>query len=82
MALDLGEVGETAEVTLNGQRVGVKIVPPYTFDISEFVRDGRNELTIDVTNTLVYRMHDRLSVYHAMAASGLIGPVRLLCDMP
>lgn len=82
MALDLGEVGETAEVTLNGQRVGVKIVPPYTFDISEFVRDGRNELTIDVTNTLVYRMHDRLSVYHAIAASGLIGPVRLLCDMP
>lgn len=62
---------------VNGKSAGVKIAPPYTFDLSHLARKGENALTIDVTNTLVYRMHDGFSAYHAIAASGLIGPVRL-----
>ena len=77
LQLELGEVGETAEVFVNGKSAGVKIAPPYTFDLSHLARKGENALTIDVTNTLVYRMHDGFSAYHAIAASGLIGPVRL-----
>ena len=78
LRLSLGEVGETAEVFLNGECVGTRIVAPYDFDLTGLARDGENELTIDVTNTLVYRMHDGFSAYHAIAPSGLIGPVTLL----
>ena len=34
VVIDLGEVFETAEVFLNGQSAGVRISPPYRFDIS------------------------------------------------
>ncbi|MBQ8952673.1 MAG: glycosyl transferase family 2 [Clostridia bacterium] len=78
LVLDLGQVGETAEALVNGQSAGVRLQPPYRFDITGLAQDGENELTIEVTNTLVYRMHDGFSAYHAIAASGLIGPVRLL----
>ena len=75
--LSLGEVGETAEVFLNGIHVGTRIVAPYEFDLTGLAQQGENKLTIDVTNTLVYRMHDALSSYHAIAPSGLIGPIAL-----
>ncbi len=74
---DLGEVGETAEVFINGISAGVKIVPPYVFDISDMVKPGRNKLSIEVTNTLVYSQHDGFSAYHAIQKSGLIGPVTI-----
>ena len=77
LRLSLGEVGETAEVFLNGEPVATRIVAPYDFDLTGLARDGENRLTIDVTNTLVYRMHDGFSAYHAIAPSGLIGPVTL-----
>ena len=77
LTLELGEVGETAEVLVNGRSAGVRLQSPYRFDLTGLTKDGQNELTIDVTNTLVYRMHDGFSAYHAIAASGLIGPVRL-----
>ena len=67
-------MGETAEVFLNGEPVATRIVAPYDFDLTGLARDGENRLTIDVTNTLVYRMHDGFSAYHAIAPSGLIGP--------
>ena len=76
--LHLGKVGETAEVFLNGKRVGLRITPPYDFFICDNVLPGENELVIEVTNTLVYKMKDVFSVYHAIQPSGLIGPVRLM----
>lgn len=36
---------------------------------------GGNKLAIDVTNTLVYDQHDRLSVFQPVPVSRLIGPV-------
>ncbi|MDD5705228.1 MAG: glycosyl transferase family 2, partial [Kiritimatiellae bacterium] len=77
--LDLGAVYEIAEVAVNDQLVGVRICPPYTFDITAKVESGRNRLRIDVTNTLAKQIHD--SVFDRMAAqepTGLIGPVRIL----
>ena len=40
LLLDLGEVGETAEVWVNGRQVGVAISPPYVFDITHFAAAG------------------------------------------
>jgi len=51
--LDLGKVGDIAEVILNGQPVGVAWMQPYHLAITEAVRSGANHLEILVTNTLI-----------------------------
>jgi|YNPMSStandDraft_1061717.scaffolds.fasta_scaffold15203_1 hypothetical protein len=76
--LDLGEVYETAYVRLNGYEVGVRISPPYRLDISKYIIRGRNLLEIEVTNTLVKKIHDTFSRFMPQEPSGLIGPVRIL----
>ena len=75
--LDLGRVGETAEVYMNGTYVGEKIAPPYRFDVSEALRDGENELCIIVTNHLGYEQRDLCSKYLVMEPSGLLGPIEI-----
>ncbi|MCE5326286.1 MAG: hypothetical protein LLG01_07700 [Planctomycetaceae bacterium] len=74
--LDLGEVGETAEVWLNDQPLGMRIARPYVFDASA-LRDGRNTLRVEVTNTLVYALRDFWSKFMPQGPCGLIGPVTL-----
>ena len=75
--LDLGEVGEIAEVKLNGIDVGVKVIPPYNFDISKAVKQGENTLEIIVTNSNVFALRDRFSIYMRIEPSGLLGPVKI-----
>ena len=74
--LDLGEVYETAEVWLNGQRYGLRLCPPYLFELPE-LRPGENRLVIEVTNTLVKEQQDFLSRFTVQDPSGMLGPVRL-----
>ena len=73
--LDLGYVGETAEVTLNGTNIGVRLFPPYEFDMSGVLKQGENELEILVTNSYGYHMRDVFSKWMMFEPSGLIGPV-------
>ncbi|TVY07916.1 glycosylhydrolase-like jelly roll fold domain-containing protein [Paenibacillus cremeus] len=75
--LDLGEVYETAEVWLNGERAGVRICPPYRLEIHGLIRKGPNKLVIEVTNTLVKEQRDFLSAFAQQEPSGLLGPVRV-----
>ena len=69
--LDLGTVGEIAEVFVNGECLGVRAWGPKTFDITTTVRAGTNTLEIRVTNSMANRMEG------AMQPSGLMGPVVL-----
>ncbi|MBP6864878.1 MAG: hypothetical protein KBC32_06340 [Candidatus Didemnitutus sp.] len=55
VALAIEQVAEVAEVTLNGERVGVLWRPPYRIDVTRHLRAGRNELRIAVANTWVNR---------------------------
>ena len=80
VVIDLGEVFETAEVFLNGQSAGVRISPPYRFDISKLMKTGSNNLTIEVTNTLVKETPDIFSRFAQLEPSGLLGPVQLFCE--
>ena len=50
LELDLGEVRNLAEVTLNGAAVGVAWKRPYRIDLTSAVRAGANALEIKVTN--------------------------------
>ena len=50
--LDMGKVVATAEVYVNGKPVGIKVAPPFTLDITEYVVLGENRLEILVYSTL------------------------------
>ena len=75
--LDLGNVGETAEVRVNGQFVGATPTPPYTFDVTDFVVDGENTLEIYVANHLAHDRRDLYSRWILFEPSGLLGPVTI-----
>ena len=76
--LDLGEVFEIGEVWLNEQRLGLRICPPYQFEVGNALRQGRNVLVVEVTNTLVKAQPDFFSRFVQQEPSGLIGPIKLL----
>lgn len=75
--LDLGTVFETAEVFVNNQSVGVKLCKPYVFDLTQYIVEGMNQLTIEVTNTLGTQIRDSLSHYLPIEPFGIEGPVKL-----
>jgi hypothetical protein len=88
--LNLGVVNEIAEVSLNGNALGVKWWGERSYNINGLLRTSGNELEIKVTNLLfnyvkslknnpvaaywISRSRSRVSQY----PSGLIGPVKLL----
>ena len=74
--LDLGQVGEAAEVFVNGESAGVRILPPYVFDVSN-LKPGSNEITVIVSNHSGHRERDGFSQYLHFEPSGLLGPVVL-----
>jgi len=54
--LQLGKVGNIAEVRVNGTPRGVVWTAPWTADLTGAVRPGENHLEIDVTNLWVNRL--------------------------
>ena len=75
--LNLGYVGEAAEVTVNGQSAGKRFAPPYTFDVTDLIKDGENSVEINVANSLVHRIMDMRSTYLVVEPSGIMGPVKI-----
>jgi hypothetical protein len=89
--LDLGTVKNLADVTLNGQPLGVLWKAPFRVEITGAARAGINQLEIKVTNLWPNRLigdqklpEDKriawtsVSLYHAdspLLPSGLLGPV-------
>ena len=77
-ALDLGAVGQTARMIVNGNDLGVRMCPPYRFDLCGKTKKGLNHVTVEVGNTLVHAYPDSLSAYMQIPPSGLLGPVKPL----
>lgn len=75
--LDLGEVYETAEVFVNQRSAGVRICRPYVFDLTTLLKNGDNEITIEVTNTLGTSVRDGISHYLVIEPFGVQGPATL-----
>lgn len=86
LILDLGNVREVAEVTVNGKHAATLLLRPYQVDITDLVQPGENTLEVAVTNTLYNAMILRdPPVFHPgptenpswLMSGGLIGPVRI-----
>jgi len=91
--LDLGEVNVMAKIWINDQYVGGIWTYPYRVDISSAIKEGTNNIRIDVVNTWVNRMigdsrfsKSKLETWVGMNPyqpnstlphSGLIGPVTI-----
>jgi hypothetical protein len=56
MWLDLGEVAVIASAKLNGKPLGLRWKPPFRFEVTGLLREGKNELEVDVTTTWVNRL--------------------------
>ncbi|MGA2340067.1 MAG: glycosyl hydrolase, partial [Terracidiphilus sp.] len=92
--LDLGDVREIADVTVNGADLGILWKTPFKVDVTGEIGPGKNRIEIRVTNLWVNRMiGDQQSwamkkyafagftPYKAdspLLPSGLLGPVRLI----
>jgi hypothetical protein len=91
--IDLGDVKNLAEVTVNGKPLGVVWHAPYRVDATTALKPGNNEVTIKVTNAWVNRLigDERPNAvritfadtkpYNAnslLLPSGLLGPVRVV----
>lgn len=55
--LELGDLAEIAEVTLNGKPLGLAWLPPYRVDVSGAVQAGANQLEIRVANLWANRLN-------------------------
>lgn len=75
--IDLGEVGETAELWLNGEYIGARINAPYKFDLSGALKDGKNALEIIVRSNLAHRRRDKFSSFIQISPSGIMGDIAL-----
>lgn len=92
--LDLGNVMVMAKVKVNGNYVGGVWTDPYTVDITGFVREGKNELEVEVYNNWRNRLAGddllpeaqrktwtNISQWNKsseLQSSGLLGPVKVL----
>lgn len=75
--LELGNTYETAEVFVNGHSEGVRICKPYRFHLTGLLREGENQLAVEVTNTLGTQMRDAISHYLPIEPFGVEGMVHL-----
>ena len=56
LILDLGKVGDIANVSVNKFPIGICWKPPYTFDVTDVLRTGENLLNIEITNQWTNRI--------------------------
>jgi hypothetical protein len=97
LALDLGRVGDVAEVRVNGKLAGIAWKTPYRLPIGRLTHAGRNTLEVKVADLWVNRLigdqqpgaqkvaFTSGKTYTARAPlrpSGLIGPVTLVARTP
>jgi hypothetical protein len=77
-ALDFNAPGQTVKLKLNGKDCGMRICPPYRYEVTGIIRAGSNTLELEIANTLTQAVKDRFSFYIQIPPSGLQEPVRLL----
>ncbi len=81
--LDLGDVQHYVEVYVNGRLVDTLLWPPYASEITDYVRQGRNDIALVVSNSIANRF--AWDVWGTRGKgkaepSGILGPAYLRID--
>ncbi len=56
IVLELGEVSKIAEIWLNGENLGITWTKPHWFDVTGKLKNGKNQLVVEVANTWSNRL--------------------------
>ena len=56
IVLDLGEMNDLGELSVNGEKIGVFWYPPHIADITRLLKAGENVITVAVTNNWANRL--------------------------
>ena len=78
LEIDLGDLVSSSELFVNGKSAGIKLSPPWRFDITELAKAGDNKIEILIYNTLSNNYTTIPTRYRGEIKSGLIGPVKIL----
>ena len=82
VVLEITDAAEGVEVFVNGISAGIQIVPVYRYDITGFIRKGKNTITVDVATTLERAVQTTTGIPGAVIPPpsnhcGITGNVRL-----
>ncbi len=77
LEIDLGDLVASAELLINGKSAGIKLSPPWKFDVTKLCQPGENKIEILIYNTLSNNYTTIPTRYRGNLKSGLIGPVSL-----
>lgn len=87
IVLDLGDVGDVAQISINGTHGPNLLLKPYVADVTPLLHAGENTLQITVVNALFNSLSaqgrsadyypEQTDTANGLLPSGLIGPVRL-----
>jgi len=77
LVIDLGDVVSSAEMVVNGKSAGIRLTPPWKFNITPFIKPGKNQIEILIYNTVANNYTTVPTMYRGEIKSGLIGPVIL-----
>ncbi len=85
--LDLGDVKNAAQISINGKSGPAFLLRPYRADVTALLHEGKNKIQITVVNTLFNALSaqgrslnyrpETTNTPNGLMPSGLIGPVRL-----
>lgn len=73
--LDAGNLGDFAELTVNGKPLGARLWAPFRWDVSKTLRHGKNAIKLAVTNSRLNQFQPK------KRPSGLFGPVHVLLEI-
>lgn len=74
VVLEVTDAKEGMEVFVNGISAGIQIVPPYRYDLTEFVQSGKNQIVIEVATTLERQCYEMTKDDPRMKMRGLAKP--------
>jgi len=77
LKVDLGGLVSSAELFFNGRSAGIRLSPPWVFDVTKFARQGENKIEILVCNTIANNYTTVPTRYRGEIKSGLFGPVKI-----
>ncbi|MBO5878986.1 MAG: hypothetical protein J6Q68_00325 [Clostridia bacterium] len=75
--LEFENIGENAELFVNGKSCGIRICPPYRFDVTGAVSGENNEILLNVYTTLANSVKDPVSMFTALEPTGAFGKLVL-----